>query len=130
MNKQSQSMKYQLRNRMEVLRGRIIYLPHGEQLLVNVFLNGSSFTQIGFLANVSGATVARRLIKILRRLSSTNYMLAMHRRDDFDKTQMEILRRYFVKGQSMVTIAKKTKCSRTYISKTVRSLEEKIADGK
>lgn len=124
--KKNQSMKYQLRSRLEALRGRIIYLPRGEQLLVNIFLNGCSFTQIGFLANVTPATVARRLIKILRRLSHTNYMLALHRNNSFDQTQKEILRRYFVKGQSMTAISKKIKCSRAYISKTIRQLEMKI----
>lgn len=119
-------VKNQLRRRLEAFSWRIQYLPDCERELLSVFMAGISFSQIARIAGVAPATVARRIARIVHRLSGANYIFALRRNERFKTQQMEILRLYFIRGMTMSQIAVQCGRSRTYVAKTVRMLEKTI----
>jgi len=120
-------IKYQLRRRLEKFESRIANLPVTDRQLVKIFMTGLTFSQIGFMAGVSPATVSRRLVRIAKRLSSANYIYALGYSREFDPAQMQILRDYFVAGLSISAIADKRKRSRGYVRRVITALEKIVA---
>ncbi|MCD4830781.1 MAG: hypothetical protein K8R02_03110 [Anaerohalosphaeraceae bacterium] len=116
-------IKKQLRKRLEAFSSRIPYLPKHEYQLIRIFLSGCTFSQIAVMANVLPATVARRIAKIVSRLSGTNYMCALRFNKEFNFEQMDILRAHFVEGLSVAEMSRQSGKSRAYITKTIVQLE-------
>ena len=75
-------IKYQLRRRLEKFSCRIANLPKHDRRLVKIFMSGCTFSQIGYMASVSPGTVSRRLVRIVKRLSSANYIFALGNNDN------------------------------------------------
>jgi len=110
-----------LRNRAELLAGE------DRALLVMHLEAGSSFRQIARLMGMSPSTVARRIHKLLDRLSDETYALCLQRRDQFTEEELAVIRNHFVRGLSVQRICRDSSLcyyrARTIIAKARRVAE-------
>jgi len=92
--------------RMNLLRSRVELLEGEDRALLTMYLdNGTTFRQIAKVAGVNEATVARRIYKLIQRLLDGDYVACLRNRQMFTCQEMSVARRYFLKGESMRTIA-------------------------
>ncbi len=113
-----------LKDRVDLLRSRTIWLSGKDKLLMKMYLdNGSTFRQMARLAGVSESTIARRIYKIVKRLLDVHYLTAIGNCEKFSLGQMEIVQDYFARGLSKSRIAVERQCSRYQINKTLRQVQ-------
>ena len=122
-NQAKQSMAVDTRSALEKIRKRAEMLEKPDKTLVRMYLeNAGSFRQLAQLLGVNEVTIARRVRKILTRLS----------RGDFDavlKTgssrQKEIARDYFLHGLSVKAIAQKYNTTYYYTRQILKRIRTK-----
>ena len=113
-----------LKDRVDLLRSRTIWLSGKDKLLMKMYLdNGSTFRQMARLAGVNESTISRRIYKIVKRLLDAHYLIALGNCEKFSLRQMEIVQDYFIRGLPKNRIAAEHKCSRYHIDKTLRKIQ-------
>ena len=91
-----------LRDQIELLRKRIYLLDGKDKALLKMCLeNGSSFRQIALIVGINETSVARRIHKLIQRLTTGKYIICLQNREKFTQVQMEIARDYFLTGLSL-----------------------------
>ena len=116
---QQKITKNELLNLFEKLVGRIDLLADQQKAFVRLFMNCQKFRTMAKSAAVSEATIARRLKKIARLISSDDFITALTKTNDLSTEEMEIIKGHFVKGLSIKTIGKNTGLSRYKIKKII-----------
>jgi DNA-binding NarL/FixJ family response regulator len=98
----------ELRNKAERMRKRAEQLSEPDRTLVRMYLdNKNSFRQIAQLLGVSEATVARRIKKIVSRLSDPSIGGILSKGSKLGRRQRKIARDFFLRGLTVKTIARK-----------------------
>lgn len=120
-----QIKKRALLDLLEQLPGRVEMLNEMDRAFVNLMLTGQKFRTIAQAAGVHEATIARRLKKIAARITSNNFVSALSQQN-LTHGKMQLLRDYFVDGNSMFKIAQKYKVSYYDVRKLIR--EHQTAD--
>ena len=116
-------VKKTYRDRIELLRSRINLLVGEDRLLMTMYLdNGNSFRQLARLAGVKEARIARRIHKIIKRLTDSEYIRCLRNRDKFSRAELNISKDYFLLGLSISKIA----CKRRYTYYRIRKALKKI----
>jgi len=113
-----------LREQTETLRRRIGLLEGTDKVLVRMYIeNGNSFRQIAILTGVGEATIARRIQKIIGRLTDGKYMTCVRHRDKFTRTERELAKGYLLQGLSIRQISEKHKWSYYRARRMVKRIE-------
>jgi len=115
--------KNELLHILEKHSARVDMLPVGQRAFVTMFLNIREFNMLARTAGVNEVTVARRLRKIVSRISSDNFLFALSQ-DNLSEEKVEIIRGYFVNGLSVKSISEKTGFSRYRIRKTIQQMRK------
>lgn len=115
--------KNELLHILEKHSARVDMLPAGQRAFVTMFLNIRKFNMLARTAGVNEVTVARRLRKIVSRISSDNFLFALSQ-DNLSEEKVEIIRGYFVNGLSVKSISEKTGFSRYRIRKTIQQMRK------
>jgi DNA-directed RNA polymerase specialized sigma subunit len=97
-----------LRSKAEQIRKRAEQLSEPDRTLVRMYLdNENSFRQISQLLGVSEVTVARRVKKIVSRLSDPSIDGVLNKSSKLGRKQRKIARDYFLRGLTVKTVARK-----------------------
>ncbi len=104
----------------EVFTARVKTLDNEQAALVRFFQNTPNFSVIAKMAGVNEATVARRLKKIARYISSEDFS----GKNSLTPQQTEILEDHFVSGLSIRTIAKNKNLSVYEVRKIIRQVRK------
>ena len=115
--------KNELLHILEKHSARVDMLPAGQRAFVTMFLNIREFNMLARTAGVNEVTVARRLRKIVSRISSNNFLFALSQ-DNLSEEKVEIIRGYFVNGLSVKSISEKTGFSLYRIRKTIQQMRK------
>jgi len=115
--------KNELLHILEKHSARVDMLPVGQRAFVTMFLNIREFNMLARTAGVNEVTVARRLRKIVSRISSNNFLFTLSQ-DNLSEEKVEIIRGYFVNGLSVKSISEKTGFSRYRIRKTIQQMRK------
>lgn len=108
---------------IELLRSRIGLLTGKDRLLMTMYLdNENSFRQMARLSGLNEATIARRIHRITHRLTNDQYVICLQERDKFTRAQLAMAKDYFIRGLSMIEIARKRNCSYYQVRKTIRKI--------
>ena len=114
-----------LKDEVDLLRARTIWLSGKDRLLMNMYLDhGSTFRQMARLAGVNESTISRRIYKIVKRLLDAHYLTALHHSEKFSLVQMEIVQDYFIRGLPKTRIAVERQCSVYSVNKTLRQVQK------
>jgi len=119
-----QITKRQLLDLFEAYPGRIDLLSDQDKMLISLFMASEKFTSIASAAGVHEATIARRLKKIAKRLKSDSFVMAMKHRLAPEK--MEILRKFFLEGMSMLKIATQKNLPYSRIRRIIKAYKRLI----
>jgi hypothetical protein len=112
------------RERIDILRNRAEQLTGKDRLIMTMYLdNANTFRQLARLAGVNEVTLARRIHRITKRLMDGAYITCLHNRNQFTGLEMKIARDYFLAGLGQRKIAKKRKCTRYQVLKTLRKIQ-------
>lgn len=115
------------RVRIDTLRGRLGMLEGRDRILMTMYWEkGSSLTQIGKLAGINRASLARRLNKITERLMEGKYIDCIRSIERFTPEQIDVAKDYYLTGLSIRKIARRRKISFYQVRKTIRNIERKI----
>jgi predicted DNA-binding protein YlxM (UPF0122 family) len=91
----------------ELLQTRVHLLTGRDKTLLATYLeDGKSFRQIARLTGVRPTTIARRIRRILKRLTDETYLSCLANRDHFSDLEMAIVTDHLVQGLSMVRISR------------------------
>jgi DNA invertase Pin-like site-specific DNA recombinase len=112
--------KEELLSLFETLSTRVEMLPRQQKAFVKLFLSNGKYSSIAKVAQLSVATIARRLKRIANRMSSDNFIAALLQDDGMPAEKMKIIRDYFVNGLSINAIAKNAGLSRYEVRKIIR----------
>jgi hypothetical protein len=97
---------------MEVLRMRAQLLDAEDRALATTFLeSGVSLYQLARLSGTSMSTIARRMRRIVQRLSDETYSLCVKSRHCFTELELEIVCDHFVRGLSARRISRERNVS-------------------
>ncbi len=104
----NQNKTLDLRSNAEQIRKRAEQLSEPDRTLVRMYLdNENSFRQIAQLLGVSEATVARRVKKIISRLSDPSIEGVLNKSSTLGRRQRKIARDYFLRGLTVKTVSRK-----------------------
>ena len=117
------------RSRMDLLRSRLGILSGRDRVLMTMYLvNGNSFRQIARLRGVSETSVARRIHRLVERLTNGEFMMCVRSRDKLSLRQMAIARDYFLTGLSRKQIAAKRGMSLYAVRKELTGIRNLIRE--
>jgi predicted DNA-binding protein YlxM (UPF0122 family) len=112
------------RDRVELLRSRAGLLSGKDRLLMTMYLeNGNSFRQLARLAGVNEANIARRIRRLIGRLTGSEYVMCLRNRQKFTRTELLVARDHFIRGWPLSKIAARRSCSSYQIRKIVRKVQ-------
>jgi transposase-like protein len=112
------------RGRVEVLVSRLELLGGMDRVIMTMYLvNGNSFRQIARLMGVNESNVARRIRRLIRRISDGGYMTCLRNRGRFSREEMDIAREYLVLGWSMNRIARERGMTYYRVRKMVKRIQ-------
>jgi DNA invertase Pin-like site-specific DNA recombinase len=114
--------KQELLSLFEGFLPRIDILSEKQKAIVRLFMNSHSYSYIAKIAGVNEVTVARRLQKIARYISSDNFFVALSENKNLPAEKMEILKDYFVSGLAIKTIATNRNLSFYRVRKIIRQM--------
>ena len=114
--------KKDLLDLFEVFETSVDMLSVEQITLVRFFQNTPIYRVIAKMAGVNEATIARRLKKIARRISSDDFTAALSLKDDVPPEKIKIIRNHFVNGMSARAIAKNTGLSYYKINIIIREM--------
>ena len=119
---QQKITKNELLNLFEKSAGRIDLLADQEKAIVRLFMNSQKFRIMAKSAAVSEATIARRLKKIARLISSDDFITALTETNDLSTEEMGIIKDYFVNGLTMTDIVRNKNLSRYKVKKIIMQM--------
>jgi hypothetical protein len=99
-------------------------LPDEPRAFVRLFLADGKFRTIAGSASVNEATIARRLKRIARRISSNNFIAGLSEENNLPQEKMEILKDYFIRDLPMAKIVKNRNMSDYKVRKIIREAKE------
>ena len=103
---------------------RIDMLTGVERVMMTMYFEkGSSFEQIARLANLSAATVSRRIHKISSRLTDGRYLRCLRNKEMFTKFELAIAKEHFVRGKSIRALTKEKGATYHKMRRTVKRIE-------
>lgn len=105
---------------IEKIPGRVELLNDKDRAFINLFLASQNFRNIASAAEVHEATIARRIKKIVQRISSNEFVKAISDRN-LTPVKRKILREHFIDGMPMIKIAKKNKISYCQVRKLIKT---------
>jgi predicted DNA-binding protein YlxM (UPF0122 family) len=112
------------RDRIELLRSRVGLLSGKDRLLMTMYLeNGNSFRQLARLAGVNEANIARKIRRLIGRLTGSEYVMCLRNRQQFTRTELLVARDHFIRGWPLRKIAARRNCSSYQIRKVVRKVQ-------
>lgn len=111
--------KNELLDTFEKLAARVELLDEEQRLLIRLFQAGQSYRAIAIMAGANEATIARRLRKIVRRISDDRFIAALSS-ENTQELQMKILKEKFINGKTVRQIAKNTGLSKYEIRKIIK----------
>ena len=83
-----------------------------DRVLMTMYLeHGNTFYQMGKMLDVNEVTIARKIRRLINRLTDGGYMVCLRHREKFTKTEMNVAKDYFLLGESIKKIAEKRNCS-------------------
>jgi hypothetical protein len=95
------------RDSADLLKRQADLLTGVDRTLVMMYIQaGCSFYQLGRLTGMNRSSVARRIRRILRRLSDHTYLVCLENRSKFTDLELAVLRDHLVRGQSLARIAR------------------------
>ncbi len=114
----------QLRWSTDLLRSRLNLLRGKDKLLLIMYLEkGNSFRQMARLAGITEACIARRIHKLMNRLTDSEYITCLRNRKEFNDIEMYIAKEYFLLGLSMRKIAKNRQMTYYQVRKILRNIQ-------
>lgn len=117
------------RGRMELLRSRLGLLAGRDRVLMTMYIvNGNSFRQIARLRGVSETSVARRIHRLVERLTDGEFLRCVRNRDKLSRRQMAIARDYFLTGLSIKQVAEKRGVSLYAVRKELADIRNLIRE--
>jgi DNA-binding Lrp family transcriptional regulator len=120
--------KTYLRDQVELLSKRVYLLDGKDRALLKMCLeNGSSFRQIALLIGINETSIARRVHKLIKRLTTGKYITCLQNREKFTEFQMGIAKDYFLNGLSLKNTAQKH-CLSYYRTREIISVINKILE--
>jgi DNA-directed RNA polymerase specialized sigma subunit len=121
----NQDPALQLRNAVESLCEKAEHLAEPDRTLVRMYLNHeNSFRQMAQLLGVSEATVARRVKKIISRISNRHIEDVLAQSCTLSRRQKKIARDYFLRGLNVKKIAHKYKMTYYNTRRTINLLRK------
>jgi len=94
--------KNEYRDRIDLLRTRVHMLTGRDRLLMTMYLEkGNSIRQLARLTGVNDTVIARRIRKLVKRLSGGEYITCLRNRNRFTKIEMAVAKSYFLNGLSI-----------------------------
>jgi hypothetical protein len=116
------------RDKIDVLRSRVKLLTGKDRLLLTMYLDkGNSFREMARLAGVNETIIARRVRKMMRRLTEGPYIACLRNNDKFTETEMTIAKDRFLMGLSMKKIARRRHLTYYCVRETLKHIERIIA---
>jgi uncharacterized protein YerC len=113
--------KNELLDTFEKLAARVELLDEEQRLLIRLFQAGQSYKAIAVMAGTNEATIARKLRKIVRRISDDRFIAVLLERNTQIK-RTKILKEKFINGKTIRQIAKNTGLSPYKIRKIINSV--------
>jgi predicted DNA-binding protein YlxM (UPF0122 family) len=121
-------MEGSYRGKIDLLRSRVELLTGKDKLLLTMYLDkGNSFRQMAQLAGVNETIIARRIRKLMKRLTDGQYVTCLGNASKFTEAQIAIAKDYFLLGLSMKRIARKRRRTYYYIRQNLKRIQEIIA---
>jgi predicted DNA-binding protein YlxM (UPF0122 family) len=112
------------RDRIELLRSRAGLLSGKDRLLMTMYLeNGNSFRQMARLAGVNEANIARRIRRLIERLTGTEYVMCLRNRREFTKTELLVAKDHFIRGWPLRKIAARRRCTFYQARKIIKKVQ-------
>jgi predicted DNA-binding protein YlxM (UPF0122 family) len=112
------------RDRIELVRSRVGLLSGKDRLLMTMYLeNGNSFRQLARLAGVNEANIARKIRRLIRRLTGSEYVMCLRNRQKFTRTELMVARDHFIHGWPLRKIAAKRNCTFYHVRKIVNKVQ-------
>ena len=109
-----------LQSRAELLTGK-------DKALMTMYLKyGNTFYQMAKLTGVNEATVARRIYKVIKRLTDGEYITCLRNRDKFTEEEMTVARDYFLRGISIRKIAHRRKLSYYRVRECLKKIQSLV----
>jgi len=92
--------------------------------------NGNSFRQLARLAGVSEANIARRIRRLIDRLTGGQYVMCLRNRQNLTRTELLVARDHFIRGWPLRKIAATHNYTFYQVRKIVKKVERlaQIAD--
>lgn len=113
------------RDKIDLLRSRMSLLTGKDRLLLTMYLDkGNSFRQIARLAGVSDTIIARRIRKLIKRLTDTQYITCLRNRNRFSEAELAIAKDRFLTGLSIEKIAQKHQLTHYRVHRTLEHIRE------
>lgn len=111
------------RDRIELLRNRVDLLTGKDKVLMTMYLeNGNSFAQIAKLTGVYPSTIGRRVNRMIKRLTDSEYITCLRNREAFTKLELEIARDYFLRCMTMRKIMHARKLTYYQVRERIRKI--------
>jgi len=124
-----QQAKQENRDELDLLRRRINLLKGKNKLLMTMYLdNSNSFRQMSRLSGISETSIARRIKRIMNRLTDGRYITCLRNASDFSQQELDIAKQYFLLGYAMRKIAQNRQCSYHCIRGTIKKINRLIKD--
>ena len=130
-SQQQLKMEGSYRSKIDLLRSRVELLTGKDRLLLTMYLDkGNSFRQMAQLAGVNETIIARRIRKLIKRLTDGQYITCLRNADRFTQTQMAIAMDYFLIGLSMKRIARRRRRTYYCVRQNLKHIKEIIASAR
>ncbi len=120
--KTAEITKKELLDVFELHTARVEMLNNEQITLVKIFQNRPSFRAIAKMAGVNEATIARRLKKIARFISSESFSAALSRKYNVPQEKMNVIAKHFINGLSIRAITQNTGLSVYKIRKIISQM--------
>ena len=92
--------------------------------------NGNTFRQMAQVAGVNEATVARRINRLIKRLLDGEYITCLRNHRQFTQQEMNVAKRYFLRGESMRKVAAKEGVTYYQVRQTLKKIQALVETGR
>ena len=100
------------REMRDILRARACLLTGADRTLVELCLEqGGNYHQIASVAGLSSTTVARRMQRVIRRLTDETCPACLNQHGRFSEEELAVIRDYFVRGVPMSRISRRRRAT-------------------
>jgi hypothetical protein len=85
--------------------------------------NGNSFRQMARLAGINEANIARRIRRLIERLTGSEYIVCLRNRQQFTRAELLVAKDHFIRGWPLRRIAAKRNCTFYQARKIIKKVE-------